>query len=245
MSPDLRMIGCFVALVLALGGCGGRPVAPPVNALPDRALAASGRTTFELVDGSSFRRFAADYQAEMSAVTGLVAAHGGRVLAAVADGQPLTTARIVTADFGRRSVAMDDPAVIERFNQAKAIGLTGRLKRLLRRGEAVSGSGQLEALAVAANTPSLRSVVFWTDGIVNEPDGFNLTRASAGETAAEMRRWVPRLRGLRGRTVVMLGVGRGVHRAETVERAQRLLAGLAHADHFRLFWAQSLDQIRP
>jgi hypothetical protein len=241
-----RSIACGLAgLTLALAGCGAQPVTPSaIGSLADRALAASGRTTFLLVDGSSFRRFAPDYRADMTAVIGDVAARRGRVLAAIADGQPLTTARILTADFDAAPIGASDPSVAARFHQAKAIGLAGRLTRLVRNGQVVRGSGQLEALAVAANTPSLRTVVFWTDAVVNEPDGFTVTGATRQDVDRQVRRWAPRLRGLHGRTVVLLGVGRGVHRRATVERAHRLFAGLARAAHFRLFWAQSLAQIR-
>ena len=245
MTQVSYLAGCLTALVLALSAC-GEPVAvapPAVGTIQNSELAAAGGTTFLLVDGSSFRRFAADYEGEMAAVTQVVAAQRGRVLASVADGQPLTTARILSADFAAAPPGGSDPALLARFNQAKATGISRRLKRLMRSSQTVKGSGQLEALAVAANTPSLHAVVFWTDAVVNEAGGFNATSASRSDVSSQIRLWAPRLRGLQGRTVVLLGVGRGVHRSETVRLARVLFAGLARAAGFRLRWAQSLEQL--
>lgn len=245
MSVRAMLAASVLALVLALAGCGGRPATPPAGTLQERDLAAAGRTTVLFVDGSaSFRRYAADYEPEVMAITETVAGRGGRVLACVVDGQPLTTARITSTDFSQVPVGGSDPAIRQRFNQAKALGLTRTLEHLVRRPSSVSGSGQLEALELAADTPALTAVIFWTDAIVNQLDGFSVARASDAQIERQVRRWAPRLAGLRGRTVVLVGVGRGTGHAGAVMRAKRLFAGLSAAAGFRLYWAQSLAQLR-
>ncbi len=237
--------GVVLVLTLLVTGCGQQPMAAPAGAIEDHELAAPSRTTVLFIDGSpSFRRYAVDSRRELTAVMNTVASRRGRVVASVTDGQPLTTARIISADFTETPASGSDPAIRRRFNQATALGFTRRLGLLLRRPSSVSGSGQLEALALASEIPSLKAVVFWTDAAVNQPDGLNVTRASNARIDREVQRWAPRLGALRGRVVVLLGVGRGIHRSATVMRAKRLFVGLAEAVGFRLYWAQSLAQVR-
>jgi hypothetical protein len=233
------------ALILALiaSGCGGTEAHPPEGAVPLSSLAAPGRTTFELFDISSFRRYHADYSDDMSAVTQAVADRRGRLLFSVIDGQPITTARVLSEDFSRLPPGVPDPDLIGRFNQAKALALRSKLTRRIEGShEAVSGSGILEGLEVAAGTPGLRSIVCFTDGVVNEPDGFNVTNASPSEVDSEIQRWTGRLHALRGVTVVLVGAGRGVHRSETVDRSHRLFGGISRAVGARLIWTQTLAQ---
>lgn len=194
-------------------------------------------------DGSGFGRFASLYQEEVTALMQNLAAHGDDVLTVVLDGQPITTAEVKDTNFaaslqGDEVEKQEEPEI----KQAMAAGLAKTL--LARAKEIIPGSGQLQGLELAAGTPGVTTLYQWTDGVVNEPsDHFSLTGASESQVSAEIRRWLPLLKGLKGKTVMMVGVGQGVHLPITVERAHRLFRALVEGDGGHLVWTQTVGQL--
>lgn len=111
--------------------------------------------------------------------------------------------------------------------------------------ENVPGSGQLQGLQLSAEASGVSETYLWTDGVVNEPsNGFRLTNATTGQIKAEIRRWRPRLKGLSGKTIVMVGVGHGVDQASTVERAHKLFQSLIDGNGGHLIWLHALAERR-
>lgn len=235
----------IAATVIATAGCGG-PASPPVDRAPISLAAASGSKvapTWLLVDRSpSFSPVAREYVPEIEAVVRDVATARGRVLAAGFDGSPLTTARIVSIDFSQPPPGLDDLATITRFNQARAIGFTAKLRGLLSTPYVVPGSGILEALALAATAPG--DVYIWTDAIEHEPGSFDLGTATQVQFEREVRVWQERLRDrFARRTVTMIGVGRGASSMGIVGRAHELFTAVVEkAGGGRLRWLQVLAE---
>jgi hypothetical protein len=193
-------------------------------------------------DGSGFSRFASLYQEEVTAVMQELAAREDQVLTCVLDGQPITTANITTTDFGA-SLQKEEVEKEEESETKQAIA-AGLAKTLMTHAkEIVPGSGQLQGLEMATNTPDVSRIYQWTDGIVNEPDNhFSLTSATESQITAEIRQWQPRLTGLKGKTVVIVGVGRGVNQVITVERAHRLFRALVEGNGGHLIWTPTVEQ---
>ena len=72
----------------------------------------------------------------------------------------------------------------------------------------VSGSGQLEALEVAAKTPGVGRVYLVTDLISFEVDGLTLASATEAQITETVKLWLPRLGGgLKGVQVFIVGYG--------------------------------------
>jgi hypothetical protein len=181
------------------------------------------------------------YKRELAGVIERVAAVPGEILAVVIDGQPITTATITTSNFAEALPDGEKPESVD--IKAKAEGFAHDFLARCTTREIVSGSGQLQGLSIAANTPGVTEIVMFTDGIVNEREGgFNLTSAGANEIAREIQRWKPSLAGLYGKLVTIVGVGRGVGKVETVERAHRLFEALVEGNGGHLVWTPTLEQ---
>jgi len=193
-------------------------------------------------DGSGFSRFANLYKEEVTAVIQKLAAQEDEVLTSVLDGQPITTGSFTTTNFAD-SLQKEEVEKEEEPETKQAIA-AGLAKTLIARAkEIVPGSGQLQGLELAANTPGVARIYQWTDGVVNEPSNhFSLTGASESQVTAEIRQWQPRLRGLKGKTVVIIGVGRGVNQVTAVERAHRLFRALVEGNGGQLTWTPTAEQ---
>jgi hypothetical protein len=237
MNRILAVVAATVSLMLA--ACGG---ATTQNIT--RASQPSAHAKVEVQwDGSGFDRFANLYTDEVAALMQELAIHEDYVLTTVLDGQPITTASVTATNFAA-SLQRDEIEKEEEpeTKQALAAGLAKTL--VTRAKEIVPGSGQLQGLELAANTPGLTKIYQWTDGVVNEPsDRFNLTDASESRVTAETRHWQPRLKGLKGKTIVIVGVGRGVHLPISVERAHRLFHALVDGNGGHLIWTQTIAQL--
>jgi hypothetical protein len=199
-------------LGLLLGGCGAvKPPDPPTK-------------VFVAWDDSGFSRFVRSYETEVVEAVQKLAAEHDEVLGVVMDGQPLTTADISRQYFSPTGPEED----AEERSESLATMAAEFAKKLIHvQPETVAGSGQLQALELAAGIPGVSKILMWTDAIVNEPaNHFNLTNASQSEIEAEIRHWQPRLRALNGKQVELIGVGHGVHSVATVERAKRLFKAI-------------------
>jgi hypothetical protein len=229
----MYLVAALVA-VLMLSGCGG-------------GSKTAGNTTHPKVfiewDDSGFTRFAQSYKDEIVGAIHRIAAANGEIFAVVLDGQPITTASITERNFAEAPPGAE-PQEMPAINQAVAEGFAKKFIATLTEHETVLGSGQLQGLRIAANTPGVTEIILWSDGVVNEPnDGFDLTTATAQDVATEIKRWMPTLAALRGKRVVVVGVGRGAHHVITVERAQRLCRAVVEGNGGHLVWTQTLAQL--
>lgn len=182
------------------------------------------------------------YKQEVISLIQQVAAGDGEVFAAVLDGQPITTASVASRNFAEvppETEPQERPAI----NQAVATGFARNFIATCTTHEVVAGSGQLQGLALAAATSGVSEVYMWSDGVVNEPaNNFDLTTASAQELNAEIAQWKPKLTGLKGMTVVVVGAGRGAHRLITAERAHQLFQAVVEGNGGTLVWVPTLAQ---
>jgi hypothetical protein len=236
-----RYMASVIALAMMVAGCGASSPVGGGSGSTDAIGNSKVKPTWMLIDSSSFHRYAAAYLPEMEAVArDVVAPARGRILAASVDGSPLTSAELLAVDFSKNPVAVDDPDLFARFNQARATAFGRRFQQLVAARQTVHGSGLLEALALTTSAPG--DVFMWSDGIENA-GGFDLSHATDRALRREIQRWSKRLRGrLRGRRVTLVGVGRGVHDSATVERAHRLFAAVVSAGGGKLRWRQTLAE---
>jgi hypothetical protein len=147
-----------------------------------------------------------------------------------------------TIDFGALpSTISNNPSLASRFNQARALGLEPKLTHMIKTTPTrVPGSGQLEALELAAQTSSVGRVFMFTDAEINEVGGINLITATPRQIEQTIERWTPRLSGLRGVQLMFIGVGRDVHVTASVRNAEVLFEGLAKAVGASFSWDQNL-----
>lgn len=233
-----------VLMACGTGGPAGQQVAgtrPSAAALRDTS---TKRAVFAMTsDCSGFGKYAPDYLDDMVAVAGEVSAgpNPGKIVATCLDGSPLRTARMTTVDF---AVVPDglSPSDRTKFNEARVAGLRHTFAKLISEKEVVSGSGLLEGLEVLAHEPGVTAIYMWTDGVVNQIDGIDITRATPAEIRQTAQRWIPRVKKLAGIPVYVIGVGRGVSTTSTVRKSHRLFARIVDGAGGRLVWAQSLDQ---
>jgi hypothetical protein len=232
---------------VALGGCGG-----------GGATSVSGRTSVAAVEeqveahrldlllpdcSASFRRASKRLVPEMLTVA-LDSAAQRRVLwAACFAGSPLR--HLVwrpKIDFANLPDAVTrNSRLADRFNMARALGLRKELKKIIYgTPRQAPGSGQLEALELASQTPGVGRVFVFTDALILEPDGIVLRTASHREVQEAIARWAPRMSGLKGVQLVFVGVGLGALSAKSVRNAQALFAGLAHQVGASFSWTRSL-----
>jgi hypothetical protein len=243
----------LVGFAVALAGCGD--TTPPASGAdaPAGASAAepagssqSASRPLDLVmpDCShSFRRESLRMVSQMVEVALDSAARDRTLWAGCFTGSPLRD--LVwnpQIDFG------DLPAPIatnhrlaKRFNTARALGLRKEFQRIIRRTpRKVPGSGQLEALELASQTPGVGRVFMFTDARIFEPDGIPLSTASHAEVEEAVERWAPRMRGLNEVEIVLVGGGLGALSAQAVRNAHALFGGLAREVGASFSWTRSL-----
>lgn len=151
-------------------------------------------------------------------------------------------------DFGEYPPGINPGTPLaDNFNQARAIGLRKELRWMVINTKATEpGSGQLEALEVAAQTPNVARVFFLTDAAIHEPEVPELYTASMGDLRRTIDLWAPRLRGLHGIELIMIGVGYGEHNSKSVRAGRFLLRGLAERVGTASFdWTQELPPLFP
>lgn len=129
----------------------------------------------------------------------------------------------------------------DRFNAARALGLEGEFERIIRHTpRGTPGSGQLEVLELASQTPGVGRVFLFTDARILEPEGILLGNASRAEVEAAADRWAPRMRGLEGVELVFVGGGLGAPSSRGVRNARALFAGLAERVGASFAWGRNL-----
>jgi hypothetical protein len=234
-----------VAASAPLAGCGGgedagaqegRPVA--VGASP------AGPLDLLLADCShSFRRESLQMVPEMVTVAQDSADQRRELWAACFAGAPLR--ELVwgpTIDFGDLPGPLaHNPRLGDRFNAARALGLEGEFERIIRNTpRGAPGSGQLEALELAAQTPGVGRVFLFTDARILEPEGIPLGDASRTEVEQAVDHWAPRMHGLAGVELIFVGGGLGAPSSQGVRNARALFRGLAQQTGASFIWGRSL-----
>lgn len=237
MARPLAVGAVVAALIGGVCGCGQSTTSssdPPAGDPP------SPRATLLEWDKTGATSSDRVYRDELAEAVAKIASERGEVLAVALDGQPLTTAEIEHRNFAQPPPEGSgvDTALL---NEAVAHGFARRFLARARRPEEVVGSGQLQGLELASALPAVTEVILWSDAVVNEA-GFNLTSATTAEVHAEVARWRPKLAGLRNKTVVIVGGGRGVHQVVTVERARQLFHELVGGSGGHLIWTPTLSQ---
>jgi hypothetical protein len=229
---------CTLVLVLTLAVAAGCGEAPPT------AGRGGGSVDLLFGDCSSFRRYTQEFVPEMLAVAVNSARVRHVLWAACFDGAPMRTLEwSAKVDFGDLPKEVrHNPRLADQYNLARALGLRRQLYAMVANTpERAPGSGQLEALEVAAQTPGLARVFMWTDGAINEVDGVKLKTATRTQLEQTVLRWAPRLRGLSGADLHLIGVGRGTQSTSVVRNAEILFHELAQRDHARAFgWTLEL-----
>lgn len=146
-------------------------------------------------------------------------------------------------DFGQTGEKFESSdEVIDRVNQALAVGLERKLRKMVEETPAtVQGSGQLEALEVASEAPNVGRIFFLTDAAIHEPEVPELNKATQAELRQTVSLWARRLHGLKGVELTMLGAGYGVHNSASVRAARFLFRELAKKVGTASFsWTQEL-----
>ena len=239
MSQTIKTTGAAllsVACLILAAGCGQNTATT--------STAVGGDTDLVMVDCSpSFRQAALGFVPDMVAVAESSASQRRALWAGCVDGAPLRTLRwTIRVDFDELPASVENStSLAERVNTARALGLRRRFAQLVRRTpDRIPGSGLLEALELAAQTPDVGRVFMFTDAQSYEPGSVHLARASDAELQATARRWVRRLHGLRGVEVLMIGVGREARTTVAVRNAERLFRAVVTGAGGRLQWAQEL-----
>lgn len=144
-------------------------------------------------------------------------------------------------DFGVLPKGVN-PSVADRVNVARALGMEPKLLEMIRETpDSDGGSGQLEALEVASETEDLGRLFLFTDAAIHQDHVPDMTTATPAEIRDTIEVWAPRLRGLRGVHLVLVGVGFGVHNSASVRNAKLLFHGLADRVGAASFkWTQEL-----
>lgn len=189
----------------------------------------------------SFDTLSKQYLPEMVRFAQFAAARKQILRYGCVDGAPLRSLRFDEIDFSAKPPQISNDQLLERYNQARALGLRKKLVALLRTPPKYPGSGQLEALELAAREPRLHTVAFWTDAISNAAEDGNIATATDAQLRQIIKRWVPRMKGgLQGATVYFLAVGRGSNSTATVRNAEKLFGGVVEGAGGHFVWREDL-----
>jgi hypothetical protein len=245
-----RAVATAAVLALAtasacMAGCGGGGSQEAADAQVTPDPGAARPLDLVLPDCShSFRRASERLIPEMIAVALDSAADRRRLWAACFAGSPLRHLRwTVQIDFGRLPrTATRNPAMADRINQARALGLQSKFEKIIHTTpRKAPGSGQLEALELAAQTAGVDRVFMFTDARIFEPGGVVVGSLSRAGVEGTVDRWAPRLQGLGGVELVIVGGGLGAPSARAVRNARALFSRLAERVDAPLQWARSLS----
>lgn len=236
ITTTLGLLACVVTTT----GCGSNAGAGTADSV------SRSSTDLVLADCSgSFRRQATSFVPDMVTIAQDSAQQQRTLWAGCFDGAPLRTLRwSIKVDFASVPPELATSAeVVERVNAARATGLGRRFKKMITTTPTrVAGSGLLEALELASQTPNVGRVFLFTDAQSNEVDGLRLATASPAQLRATVRRWRARLGGgLDGVTVAMIGVGLDTGTSKAVRNAEQLFGELITEAGGSLSWSQALS----
>src|SRR4051812_2060969 len=175
-------IGSAVALCTAIAGCGGAH-----RKTEDKQPAPPAARPVDLVIGdcSSFRRYTKAFVPDMVTIaeTSALANPRRTLWAGCFDGAPLRTLYWnPTIDFGNEPAELKQSRTLgDRVALGRALGMKKKFEAMVNTPTQVAGSGQLEALEVAAQTVNVGRVFMFTDAEINEIDGIRLRTATQTE----------------------------------------------------------------
>lgn len=218
----------LVVATLAIGGCGGTETTAPTKA--ERDLQTRPLDLVMTDCSGSFKDGLAGFTGTLKAVTVDSATRGRRLWHGCFDGSPLRTLGWdPKVDFGDMPDSVEASGKVEtRFTEARALGTVKKIERAIASTEVrVAGSGQLEALEVAAKTSDTGRVFMLTDLITFEVDGLILRKASDKEIRQTVSTWLPRLGdGLQGVQVFIVGYGLNAGSSRAARNAVDLFTDL-------------------
>ncbi|MBK8295500.1 MAG: hypothetical protein IPK93_12405 [Solirubrobacterales bacterium] len=199
----------MVAMAVVFAGCGGTEQSTVTKA--DRQLQTKPVDLLMPDCSGSFKGKLDEFIGTIKTVVSDSATRGRTLWHGCFDGSPLRTLIwSPKVDFGNLpdSVRANDQ-VASRFTEARAMGTVKKIEQAIAITEnRVAGSGQLEALEVAAKTPNVGRAILVTDLITFEADGIRLAAASHADIKQTVKRWLPRLGdGLQGVQVFIVGYG--------------------------------------
>ncbi len=240
----ILLLAIAVAASAVLAGCGGGEAGAQEGGSAAGGASEARPLDLLLADCShSFRRESLQLVPEMVTVARDSADRRHELWAACFAGSPLQD--LVwkpTIDFGDLPGPLArNPHLADRFNVARALGLEGEFERIVRdtpRG--APGSGQLEVLELASQTPGVGRVFLFTDARIFEPEGILLGNASRTEVEGAVDHWAPRMRGLAGVELVFVGGGLGAPSSRGVRNARALFRGLAQRVGASFAWGRTL-----
>lgn len=229
VTLNKMLVVIAAALMATVGtiGCGGTDTATETAA--DQRLQSKPLDLLLPDCSGSFKAKLPGFTDTFTAITMDSAARGRRLWMACFEGSLLRSARFEKVDFGQLPESVGgNEKLAARFTQARAHGMVKKVEKAIATSESeVSGSGQLEALEVAAKTPEVGRVFLVTDLISYEVDGIDLATASAVDVKEAVKRWLPRLgSGLSGVQVFVVGVGLGAGSSTAVRNAKTLFTHL-------------------
>lgn len=223
----VAILTIFVALLL-LPGCSDVNNTAPTKA--ERQLQARPVDLLLTDCSGSFKSKLDQFTDTFEEVVSDSASRGRRLLHACFDGSALRSlVWMPKADFSQIPDAVKtNPQVASRFTEARALGTVKRIERAIATTEnQVGGSGQLEALEVAARTPEVGRVVMVTDLLSFEVDGIDLADATEADIAKTVKLWLPRLgSGLEAVQVFIVGYGLDAGSSKAVRNAVALFTRL-------------------
>ena len=245
LTQNNILVGLSVfAIGLGLAACGGSTTS---GSRPDpRPFLQTHKLDLIEGDCSSYRGVTKAFVPTMVQIAENSAQDERSLWAACFDGAPLRTMSWgPTINFGQVPSSLNGE-VAAKFNQARALGLGPKLLAMVVQTPVrAKGSGQLEALEVAAQTADVGRVFMISDAQIDEVGGVNLLSATPAQIQHLITVWAPRLHGLRGVQLWFIGVGFLAPTSASVRRSQMLFRGLAKEIGASCSWSQSLPVTFP
>jgi hypothetical protein len=229
-------ISVLAGVALVVSGCGGSPDPPTSSAKWE----ATHPIDVILADCSSYQPYLARFIPNMIEIAENSAAHRRDLYAVCFDGAPLRTLQwAIKENFGEPYP--DETAEEgEAENLSNAEGLKEPFEKMIKTPERVRGSGQLEALELAAETHGVGRVWIFTDAIPNEAKGIVLEHASENEIDKTAETWIPRMgKGLQNVSVAFVGAGFGTYSTIEVRKAKVLFKKIVEGAEGHFTWTQT------
>jgi hypothetical protein len=223
------VLGALTCVVLGLVGCGSH--------VP---RAHGNRNVVLLADCSeSTKTFRDDWIEQMANATFGALEAGKRISIDCVDGAPLTTMTFpITVDGSVVPTAYQGNAtLVERYHRAETSAVERKLKEMFAAPHQ-RGSALLEGLEASIRRRPA-SVRLWTDALIIQLDeGIDVNRTPTPSELHEIvATWEPRLAGLRGVPVEIIGGGRGARRAASARYAHEVFAAVLAAAGVPFTWS--------
>lgn len=227
----LAMVAACVVALMVAAGCGGTDDSiQPGTSNVERQLQERPVDLLMLDISGSFRDQLSKFTGTTQTVVVDSASRRRTLWAAGVDGSPLRTLSWgPKVDFS----ALPDQVkanekLASRFTKARAEGMVKQIEKTIAATKnQVAGSGQLEAMEVAASTPEAGRVFLISDLLTFEVDGINLATATEQQIKEVVNTWLPRLgTGLNDVDVFIVGYGQQAGSSTAARNAAHLFTRL-------------------